>query len=87
MSSWTITVEFSTSRSVLTDKFRVEAALDVVRQLNWNYIGVISSYGYNGEREALRFIEKLPYIDVCLANQIDLPQQVRGYYQDTSIVW
>ena len=42
-------------RTVPTDKFRVDATIDVVKKLDWNYVGVISSYGYNGEREALRY--------------------------------
>ena len=41
-------------RTVPTDKYRVDAALNTVKNLDWNYIGVISSYGYNGEREAIR---------------------------------
>lgn len=59
-------------RTVPSDNFRVEAALNVVKKLKWNYIGVVSSYGYNGEREALKFISRLAEIGVCLATQVDL---------------
>ena len=59
-------------RTVPTDTFRVEAAIDVVQKLQWNYIGVISSYGYNGEREARHFTSKLSEIGVCLATQSNL---------------
>ena len=47
------------ARTVPSDKFRLQALLELVRTLKWNYIGIISSYGYNGERESLQLATHL----------------------------
>ncbi|XP_012562521.2 metabotropic glutamate receptor 3 isoform X1 [Hydra vulgaris] len=60
-------------RTVPSDKFRIQVALDLVKNLKWNYLAVISSYSYDGESDARHFIAKLPTIGVCLAEKIDLP--------------
>lgn len=61
-------------RTVPSDGFRIHAVLDIIRSLGWNYLGVINSYGFNGERDALHFIKKFPSAGICLAEQIDLPR-------------
>ena len=60
-------------RTVPSDTYRVQAVLDLIHKLKWNYVAVISSYGYNGERDSRHFIAKLSEIGVCLADQIYLP--------------
>ena len=62
-------------RTVPSNFYRVQALLDLVEQLEWNYLAVISSYGHDGERDAKKFISKLSGIGVCLGEQIDLPRQ------------
>ena len=61
-------------RTVPSDTYRVQATIDLIQKLKWNYIAVISSYGFNGERDARHFISKLTDIGVCLADQIYLPK-------------
>lgn len=61
-------------RTVPSDVFRIRAALDLMQNMEWKYISVVSSYGYNGERDALHFIANLSSIDACIADQIDLPR-------------
>ena len=62
-------------RTVPSNFYRVQALLDLVKRLKWNYLAVISSYGHDGERDAKNFISKLSSIGVCLGEQIDLPRQ------------
>lgn len=68
-------------RTVPSDTFRIQAAVEVTKRLKWNYIGIISSYGYNGERDALHFTSKISKESVCLANQVDLSKEEKeeGY--------
>ena len=61
-------------RTVPSDRFRVDAAVTLVKDLQWNFISVVSSYGYNGERESLHFTSKLSSVGACLAAQVDLPK-------------
>ena len=63
------------SRTVPSNFYRVQALLDLVERLEWNYLAVISSYSYDGERDAKNFISRLSSIDVCLGEQIVLPRQ------------
>ena len=62
-------------RTVPSNFYRVQALLDLVERLEWNYLAVISSYGHDGERDAKNFISRLSGIGVCLGEQIDLPRQ------------
>ena len=62
-------------RSVSSDTFRIQVALDLLKKLAWNYVGVISSYGYNGERDARRFISRLNAYDICLGKDFDLSKK------------
>ena len=62
-------------RTVPSNFYRVQALLDLVKRLKWNYLAVISSYGHDGERDAKNFISRLSSIGVCLGEQIDLPRQ------------
>ena len=62
-------------RTVPSNFYRVQALLDLVKRLEWNYLAVISSYGHDGERDAKNFISRLSGIGVCLGEQIDLPRQ------------
>ena len=62
-------------RTVRSNFYQVQALLDLVRRLEWNYLAVISSYGHDGERDAKNFISRLSGIGVCLGEQIDLPRQ------------
>ena len=62
-------------RTVPSNFYRVQALLDLVERLQWNYLAVISSYGHDGERDAKNFISRLSGIGVCLGEQIDLPRQ------------
>ena len=58
------------SRAVLqtvpSNVYRVQALLDLVKRLEWNYFAVISSYGYDRECDAKNFISRLSGIGVCL---------------------
>ncbi|XP_047134144.1 metabotropic glutamate receptor 3 isoform X1 [Hydra vulgaris] len=60
-------------RTVPSDKFRVQVALDLLQKLKWNYVVVISSYRYDGEYDAAQFINQLSSINVCLEAEIGLP--------------
>ena len=62
-------------RTVPSNFYRVQALLELVKQLEWNYLAVISSYGHDGELDAKKFISKLSHIGVCLGEQIYLPKQ------------
>ena len=62
-------------RTVPSNFYRVQALLDLVERLEWNYLAVISSYGHDGERDAKNFISRLSSIGVCLGEQVDLPRQ------------
>ena len=62
-------------RTVPSNFYRVQALLDLVERLEWNYLAVISSYGHDGEHDAKKFISKLSGIGVCLGEQIDIPRQ------------
>ena len=62
-------------RTVPSNFYRVQALLDLVERLEWNYFAVISSYGHDGEHDAKNFISRLSGIGVCLGEQIDLPRQ------------
>ncbi|XP_066924695.1 metabotropic glutamate receptor 3-like [Clytia hemisphaerica] len=59
-------------RTVPSDRFRVDAVLALIKDLRWNFVSVVSSYGYNGEREALHLTSKISSVGACLAAQIDL---------------
>ena len=61
-------------RSVPSDNYRIQAMLDLIQEFKWNYIAVISSYGFDGQRDSQKFISKLSSIDVCIADNIYLPQ-------------
>ena len=61
-------------RTVPSDRFRVDAVVKLVQDLEWNFISVVSSYGYNGERESLHFTSKISSAGACLAAQVDLPK-------------
>ena len=63
------------SRTVPSNFYRVQALLDLVERFEWNYLAVISSYSYDGERDAKNFISRLSSIGVCLGEQIVLPRQ------------
>ena len=62
-------------RTVPSNFYRVQALLDLVERLQWNYLAVISSYGHDGERDAKNFISRLSGIGVCLGERIYLPRQ------------
>ena len=62
-------------RTVSSNVYRVQALLDLVKRLEWNYFAVINSYGHDGERDAMSFISKFSSIGACLGEQIDLPRQ------------
>ena len=62
-------------RTISSNAYRVQALLDLVKRLEWNYLAVISSYGHDGERDAKNFISKFSDIGVCLGEKIDLPRQ------------
>ena len=62
-------------RTIPSNVYRVQALLDLVVRLEWNYFAVISSYGYDGERDAKKFISNFSDIGVCLGKEIGLPRQ------------
>lgn len=61
-------------RTVPSDLFRVSAGLDFLKKMKWNYVGVISSYNFDGERDAEKFVEKLSTADACFAEHNVLPE-------------
>ncbi|XP_057310888.1 metabotropic glutamate receptor 3-like [Hydractinia symbiolongicarpus] len=62
-------------RSVPDDSVRIFALFDLITEMKWNYIGVVSSFNYNGERDSHKFINSLKQYGVCLANHITLQEQ------------
>ena len=62
-------------RTVSSNVYRVQALLDLVKRLEWNYLAVIMSYSHDGERDAMSFISKFSSIHACLGEQIELPRQ------------
>ena len=62
-------------RTIPSNAYRVQALLELVKRLEWTYLAVISSYGHDGERDAMNFISKFSDIGICLGEQIDLPRQ------------
>ena len=62
-------------RTVPSNFYRVQALLDLMERLEWNYLAVISSYGHDGERDAKNFISRLSSIGVCLGEHVDFPRQ------------
>lgn len=71
-------------RTVPSDDYRVLAALEFIRQSKWNYVSVISSHGYDGERDAIIFIRKLSHYGTCLSSQDIIPKFKNGrdYYEE-----
>ena len=71
-------------RTVPSDDYRVLAALDFIHQSKWNYVSVISSHGYDGERDAIIFIRKLSQYGTCLSSQDIIPKFKNGrdYYEE-----
>ena len=71
-------------RTVPSDDYRVLAALDFIHQSKWNYVSVISSHGYDGERDAITFIRKLSDYGTCLSSQDIIPKYKNGrdYYEE-----
>ncbi|XP_012555362.1 metabotropic glutamate receptor 3 [Hydra vulgaris] len=61
-------------RTVPSNSFQIQAVLDLIKKLKWNYLSVVSSYGYDGEADAEKFILKLGEIGVCLAQRVDIPK-------------
>lgn len=72
-------------RTVPSDTYRIEAALRFIEHMKWNYIGVVSSFNYNGERDASKFIPKLRGVNACLAVHIHLKNNAQ-LYNYTSIL-
>ena len=62
-------------RTIPSNFYRVQALLELMKRLEWNYLAVISSYGHDGELDAKKFISKLSRTGVCLGEQIYLPKQ------------
>ncbi|XP_066934975.1 metabotropic glutamate receptor 7-like [Clytia hemisphaerica] len=63
-----------TYRTVPSNTFRIQALVDVVKTLRWNYVSIISSYGYDGERDARYFTQEIIKMKICLGNIYDLPR-------------
>ena len=61
-------------RTVPSNRFRIQALMDIVRLLRWNYVSVISSFGYDGERDARYFIQESINLRICFGNIHDLPR-------------
>ena len=61
-------------RTVPSDDYRILAALDFIQQSEWTYVSVISSHGYDGERDAIPFIQKLSSYGACLSSQVSMPR-------------
>ena len=70
-------------RTVPSDEFRILAILNFMQQTHWNYVGVISSHGYDGERDAVDFISKLSHYDICLPNHKVLQKFNDETYRNT----
>ena len=62
-------------RTVPSDKFRLKVLFSLMQRLQWNYISVIGSYGYNGEQDARHFIFELDSLGICSARHFFLPKQ------------
>ncbi|XP_057310619.1 metabotropic glutamate receptor 3-like [Hydractinia symbiolongicarpus] len=62
-------------RTVPSDVYRVQAAVEFIQKMGWDYVGVVSSFGYNGEREAIPFMSNISAINKCLAMHIKLKKR------------
>ena len=72
-------------RTVPSNSFQIQAVLDLVKELEWNYVSVVSSYGFDGEADAEKFITKLTEIGVCLAQRVDIPKNPSQNLFDSTI--
>lgn len=61
-------------RTIPSDWYRIQAALDFIQEMEWNYVGVINSYNYDGVRDGSKFILQLKKLGICLAESINLPK-------------
>jgi len=61
-------------RTVPSDDYRILATLDFIQQSKWTYVAVISSHGYDGEHDAIPFIQKLGSYGACLSSQVSMPR-------------
>lgn len=61
-------------RTVPSNRFRIKALIDIVKTLHWNYLSVVSSYGYDGERDARYFIEESNTLKLCFGSLHNLPR-------------
>ncbi|XP_057310887.1 metabotropic glutamate receptor 3-like [Hydractinia symbiolongicarpus] len=60
-------------RTVPSDSYRIDAALEFLKKIKWNYVGVVGSYGNDGQREGAKFVNKLSSIDACLSMNLNIP--------------
>ena len=65
-------------RTVPSNVFRIKALMDIVRKLRWNYVSVISSYGFDGERDARYFIQESVNLKICFGSIHDLPRATKS---------
>ena len=61
-------------RTVPSNRFRIKALIDIVKTLHWNYVSVVSSYGYDGERDARYFIQESNNLKICFGSIHNLPR-------------
>jgi len=60
-------------RTAQSNRYRMQAIFDIVKTFGWNYVSIISSFGYDGERDTRFFTQELPNLKVCLGNVYNLP--------------
>ena len=65
-------------RTVPADTFRVFALLDIIQQLRWTYISIISSYHVNGGDMAKVFISRLREMNVSVSVHENLSEESNG---------
>lgn len=67
-------------RTAQSNRYRMQAIFDIVKTFGWNYVSIISSFGYDGERDTRFFTQELPNLKVCLGNVYNLPRSPNKYY-------
>lgn len=60
-------------RNVPSALTRMHVALKFLKRMEWNYISMVSSFSYNGEKDAAIFATYLHLFKACLAESKSLP--------------
>ena len=62
-------------RTVPTDSFRVIAAVELMKELGWNFVSIISSHAQSGDNMARDFSKKISKFEICHSTHRSLPNR------------